>query len=54
MQLFNAFTITGNEEIFDTSSELNNDRIVKLLCNKGMLHPINENPMEVNGAKPWS
>ena len=46
--------LTGDEEIFDTSSELNNDRIVKLICNKGMLHPINENPMEVNGAKPWS
>lgn len=46
-------SLTGTEDIFDTSSEDNCNKIVKILCNKGMIHPINNSPVEVNGTKPW-
>lgn len=29
------------------------DRIVKVLCNKGMVDPFKKAPVEVSGAKPW-
>lgn len=49
-----GIALTGPEEIFDTASEDNCNKIVKVLCNKGMLHPINNSPVEVNGTKPWT
>ena len=38
---------------FDTSEEIVSDRIVRILCDKGMIHPIDKKPVEVNGKKPW-
>lgn len=29
------------------------ERIVKVLCNKGMVDPFKKTPVEVSGAKPW-
>ena len=29
------------------------ERIVKVLCNKGMVDPFKKAPVEVSGAKPW-
>lgn len=43
-----------DEGLFDTTTETNTNKIVKFLCNKGMVHPINECPVEVNGTRPWS
>ena len=43
-----------DEGLFNTSTEVNNNKIVKFLCNKGMVHPISEYPVEVNGTRPWS
>lgn len=38
---------------YDSSDKSNVDRIVKFLCKKGMLDPVDENPVEIEGSKPW-
>lgn len=38
---------------FDTRQQGAADKIVKLLCNRGMIDPFNDNPMEVAGSKRW-
>ena len=38
----------------DTSSTESVDKIVKLLCNKGMVDPFEDVPIEVASAKKWS
>ncbi len=38
---------------FDTSETKNADKLIKLLCKKGMIDPFNESPMEVDGSKTW-
>lgn len=43
---------SGNE--FDVSIEGTSEKLVKFLCNKGMLDPIEQNAVEVDGAKKWS
>lgn len=43
---------SGNE--FDVSVEGTSEKLVKFLCNKGMLDPIEQNAVEVDGAKKWS
>ncbi|MBP3748404.1 MAG: DUF4868 domain-containing protein [Ruminobacter sp.] len=47
------FKIRMEEDLFDTSDSENSDKIVKLICNRGMLDPFDENPMEVDGSKIW-
>ncbi len=37
----------------DTSTKKSCDDIVKILCNKAMLEPFDNQPMEVEGAKRW-
>ncbi len=37
----------------DTSSESTAEKLVKLLCNKGMLDPFDNVPVEVAGASRW-
>lgn len=32
----------------------NADKLIRFLCNKGMLDPINQDPMSVVGAKAWA
>lgn len=41
------------EGIFDSSDSENVNRIVKFLCKKGMIDPVNDNPVEVEGARQW-
>lgn len=48
---FNIPLVSGK---FDTSQEGTVEKIVKLLCNKGMLDPFDDIPVEVAGAKKWS
>lgn len=45
--------IQTSEGIFDSSDSENVNRIVKFLCKKGMIDPVNDNPVEVEGARQW-
>ena len=38
---------------FDTTVEGASEKIVKLLCNKGMLDPFDNDAVEVDGARQW-
>lgn len=38
---------------FDTSEVKNAEKLIKLLCKKGMIDPFDESPMEVDGSKTW-
>ena len=38
---------------FDASIDGASEKIVKLLCNKGMIDPFKKTPVEVTGAKQW-
>jgi hypothetical protein len=38
---------------FDASTPEVAEKIVKLLCNKGMLDPFDNDPVEVDGARQW-
>lgn len=49
------FNIPLNKEgLIDTKTNIASERLIKYLCNKGMLDPIDECPREVAGAKAWS
>lgn len=48
-----SIPLDANNDKFDASSQEACDRIVKLLCNKGMLDPFNDNAVEVDGARRW-
>lgn len=37
----------------DTNDEKTSERLVKFLCNKAMLDPLDESPVEVSAAKSW-
>lgn len=37
----------------DATAESAAERIVKVLCNKGMVDPFKKAPVEVSGARPW-
>ena len=41
------------EGIFASSDSENVNRIVKFLCKKGMIDPVNDDPVEVEGARQW-
>lgn len=45
------FNIPMNGDLFDTTQPGAVDKIVKLLCNRGMVDPFDDNPMEVANAK---
>lgn len=47
------FNISLKDDKFDTSKEQTVDKLVKLLCNRGMVDPFDENPMEVVGSRKW-
>ena len=47
------FSITTVDGRFDTSSPENAEKLIKILCNKGMTDPFTDNPVEVEGAKKW-
>ena len=47
------FNIPMDGELFDTTQPGATDKIVKLLCNRGMVDPFDDNPMEVAGSKKW-
>ncbi|MCY7098777.1 Kiwa anti-phage protein KwaB-like domain-containing protein [Streptococcus oralis] len=51
-QKFNI-KLTDNRNLFDASEEGVPDKIVKLLCQKGMVDPFDDSPMEVSGTRKW-
>lgn len=52
-KLANMFDLKlrGNE--IDTNDEKTSARLVKFLCNKAMLDPLDDSPVEVAAAKSW-
>ena len=51
-QKFNI-KLTDNRNLFEASEEGVPDKIVKLLCQKGMVDPFDDSPMEVSGTRKW-
>lgn len=47
------FNIPMTGDLFDTTQSGVADKIVKLLCDRGMVDPFDDNPMEVAGSKKW-
>lgn len=47
------FNIPMDGDLFDTTQPGATDKIVKLLCDRGMVDPFDDNPMEVAGSKKW-
>lgn len=47
------FSIPMKGSQFDTSAPENADKLIRLLCNKGMTDPFKNVPVEVSGAKRW-
>ena len=47
------FGIPLKDGKFDISQKEAAGKLVKLLCNKGMVDPFEELPIEVSGAKKW-
>lgn len=46
--------ILDDHNLFDTSDKEVAEKLVKLLCDRGMMDPIMKTAVEVNGAKKWS
>lgn len=47
------FEIPLKNDKFDTSHKDSADKLVKLLCNKGMVDPFEDLPVEVSSARKW-
>lgn len=47
------FNIPLDGDKFDVSQPGVADKLVKLLCDRGMVDPFDDNPMEVSGSKKW-
>lgn len=47
------FNISFRNGMFDASEPEDADKLVKLLCNKGMADPFENRPVEVSGATKW-
>ena len=47
------FQIDMKDEKIDTEANKSTERLVKFLCNKAMLDPVDEGPREVSAAKAW-
>ena len=52
-KIASKFNIAMDGDKFDTSKPDTADKLVKLLCDRGMVDPFDENPMEVAGSKKW-
>ena len=47
------FGIPLDGDKFDMLKEGSADKLVKVLCDRGMVDPFDDNPMEVAGSKKW-
>lgn len=48
------FGLTLEGSLINTADELSVEKLVKFLCNKAMVDPCDESPVEVAATKPWS
>lgn len=48
------FRIPLKKDKFDVSEPQNAEKLVKLSCNKGMVDPFEDLPVEVTSSKNWS
>jgi 2',3'-cyclic-nucleotide 2'-phosphodiesterase (5'-nucleotidase family) len=54
-RLATKFSIALTEDgMLNISDEKSAEKLVKLLCNKGMLNPFDDSPVEVSGARNWT
>lgn len=53
-KIANKFSIPITNSKFDTSISEISEKLIKILCNKGMLNPFNNEPCEVMGTKRWN
>lgn len=51
--LATKFNIPLKNDKFDANKDGVSDKIVKLLCHRGMIDPFDDVPMEVSGSKTW-
>lgn len=47
------FNISFDGDKFDSTKSDTSDKLIKLLCDRGMVDPFDDNPMEVAGSKQW-
>ena len=47
------FNISLEGDKFDSTKSDTVDKLIKLLCDRGMVDPFDDNPMEVAGSKRW-
>ncbi|MDL2302466.1 DUF4868 domain-containing protein [Lachnospiraceae bacterium OttesenSCG-928-D06] len=47
------FNLPLKDDKFDTELKEVSDKLVKILCNRGMVDPFDDEPMEVAGSKKW-
>ena len=48
------FDIPLKDRKFDTTDKKTSEKVIKLLCKKGMLDPFEDSPVEVSSAIAWS
>ena len=48
------FDIRLKDGKFDTADKNTSEKVIKLLCKKGMLDPFEDSPVEVSSAIAWS
>lgn len=53
MEIGEKFEIPLDGDKFDMNQQGAADKLVKLLCDRGMIEPFDDNPIEVSGAKKW-
>ena len=53
VKMAKKFNIPMDGDFFDTTNPNDIDKIIKLLCNRGMVDPFDDNPMEVASSKKW-
>lgn len=53
-KLAEKFHIAMKGNLIDTEDANSSERLIKFLCNKGMLDPLDDSPVEVSAAKGWS
>lgn len=47
------FKIPLDDDKFDVSEQSKAEKLIKVLCSRGMMEPFDNNPMEVAGSKKW-
>lgn len=52
-EMSKKFSIPLDGDRFDMSQSGAADKLVKLLCDRGMVDPFDDNPMEVSSSKKW-